>query len=160
MYGFMYSGTRVTGTTSGTGPFDLATLSAGAATAVAFVHEVRVGQNTEFGDAAAEMTRIQVAKFTTIGSGGQAGVVNPLLEGGPTAIFATRFGDSTQATTLTILVDETFNIQAGWLYLPIPETRISVSSVVTEGLVVRMPEASDDTVDWNATITWEEIPIT
>lgn len=156
MYGYMQTaGTGTEFTLSGAERDVIILL--GDATAIAFIHEIRVGQGEDAGDAQAEMLRIEIHRTTSAGAG-TAETETPLLDGGPAAVCEVRT-NCALSTGLTLLMSDVFNVQAGWHYLPIPTARISVPSSATEGICVRIAQP-DDELTLSASIVWEEIPIT
>lgn len=133
---------------------DLFQLTAPADAAVILL-SVRLSQSSDAGDLAAEMLRVEIARATTGGSGGTAITEEPLQAGFPAAGSAVVRQQTTVATGLTILVEDGWNIQAGWLYQPPPEERIVVSP--SGIIVVSLPLAPADSLTMSGTITWAEI---
>ncbi len=111
---------------------------------MALLHSVRIGQNSLAGDAAAEMAEIQIARAAVIGSSGSVVTPLPHMNGAPAASpdATCRTSDTTPAASPQIILSDTFNLQAGWLYLPTPEERIQISSDAgAENLVITLPNA-------------------
>jgi hypothetical protein len=117
---------------------------------------VRIGQSSEEGDAAAEMLQIQISRVTLAvnGSGGSVPVARAHSPGSPAATTIVEANNTTQATVATIMVDDCFNVQAGWLWLPTPEEQILC--VAGQGLVVELPVAPADAITMSGTITFAE----
>lgn len=123
--------------------------------AVVTLHSIYVGQQSDYGDSAAEGLDIQISRATASGSGGTAGTENPLEVGSPAAGAVVECNNTTQATGTTVLLSDTFNVQAGWQYRPTPEERIVISP--SGILVVELPVAPADALEMSGTIIWEEI---
>jgi hypothetical protein len=121
-----------------------------------WIHEIRIGQYSDFGDAAAEMLSVQVIRgFTTAGSGGAAVTPRNIMSGGAasTATVARNNTTVAQDGTSHTLISDSFNIQAGWWYYPPEDERISLSP--GERLVVRIT-APADAITTNGTLIYEE----
>ncbi len=91
------------------------------------LREIRIGQYTEFGDAAAELLSITLLRGSTEGSGGSAITTPNVLghSGAPTAL-SSCLGPSTtlsSSASADLLWADTFNVAAGWLYAPAPDER-------------------------------------
>jgi len=116
---------------------------------------VVIGQSSDFGDAAAEGLPIQITKYATGGSGGTLNIAAPPHEDGfPTKGSTVDRNNTTQGGTPTVVHADTFNIQAGWQYKPIPEERHTISP---GGIIaVELPVAPADAITMTATITFEE----
>ena len=120
--------------------------------------EVKVGQESDEGDAAAEMLAIQIIRgYTTSGSGGAS--VTPAnvqpWSNAATAVVERNNTTVAQDGTGVILEADTFNIMGGWRHYPVPEERIRLE--VSTRLVVRLPVAPADAVTMYGTIKWKEI---
>lgn len=126
-----------------------------------WLHEIVIAQSSDYGDAAAEGLSVLVKKATgayTSGSGGST--VTPVKHltndaaAGPTA----EVNNTTQAAAgsgaLTTIRAEAFNAQAGWQYLPTPETRIMF--LPGEAVVVSIT-APADAVTMSGTLVFEEL---
>lgn len=123
------------------------------------IREIRVGQYSDSGDAAAEALGISILRgYTTSGSGGSTAtpvaITNPQTNA--------RSADSTvEVNNTTVAADgspviclaDAFNIAAGWHYYPVPEERIKVKP--SQRLVVRLT-APADALTMNGTIVFEE----
>jgi hypothetical protein len=127
-----------------------------AATAmVVNLREVRLGQYSDFGDAAAEILSVQIIKgYTVSGSGGStptpgdivaAAVAGATVEANNTTVANTG--------TVKILVADAFNVQAGWWYRPPADERIRLAA--GERLVVRIT-APADALTMNGTLVFDE----
>lgn len=125
------------------------------------LHEVRIGQSTEAGDAQDEMIGIFIKRFSggfTSGSGGTASAtVSPLDSDDATVAVASETCNTTQCSggTSVTLVSDAFNVRAGWQYLPTPECRIRFKQ--GEALVIGMAGAPADSITWYGTAIVEEV---
>lgn len=119
------------------------------------IREIRIGQYTDFGDAAAEILSIQLVRgHTTTGSGGSAVV--------PSALGESNWSRSTLArnnTTIAangspqILLADAFNIQAGWWYRPPEDERIIIQPSARFVVRITLPA---DALTVNGTLIFEE----
>lgn len=127
------------------------------ATVPFIVHSVRIGQSSDAGDAQAEMLQIQISSSSMSVNGSGGSTVTPALHapGDPVATTVAEANNTTVSTVTTVIISDTFNVQAGWLYLPTPEERITI--LPTKGLVVELPSAPDDSITMSGSITFEEI---
>ena len=132
---------------------DLLELNASSTGAVV-IHSIFIGQSSDAGDTEAEMLQIEISRSTgTSGSGGTT-LTARALESGFAAFGGTvEANNTTQATTTTVLVSETFNIQAGWFYRPTPEEKIWLSP--SGRVVIELPTAPTDAVTMSGTIVFE-----
>lgn len=123
------------------------------------IHEVRLGQYTDFGDAQAELVSVQIIRgYTTSGSGGST-VTSRALDQVDSAAGATVEANNTtvaSAGTAHILVADSFNVAAGWLFLPTPEMRPRASAATGGRIVVRIT-APADSLTMNGTLVYEEL---
>ncbi len=127
------------------------------ATVPIILYSVRIGQSSDAGDAQAEMLQIQISTtdMTINGSGGSTVTPSKHTPGDPAAVTVAEANNTTQSTVATPVISDTFNVQAGWLYQPPPEERITI--LPTDGLVVELPAAPSDPLDMSGSITFEEI---
>src|SRR3990167_8044114 len=136
------------------------------------VREVRIGQFSDAGDAAAELLSVRVIRFRgieadtgTMGSAG--GTVTPGnihgWSGAPSAsstvrknntVLAQDTGDGVSGVVAETLVADSMNIAAGWWYTPPEEEMIIVEK--NDRIVVRLSNASD-ALSMNGTMLFEEI---
>ena len=122
------------------------------------VHSIRIGQNTEAGDAQAEMLQIVLARFTGTLHGQVGGVVaneNNHELGMPTPGVVGYVGSETLSTVRTTVIDDGFNVQAGYLYLPTPEERILIAPGA--GFVAALPTGPVDPITFHCSMTVEEL---
>ena len=159
MQGIMYSAASGTAFAAATAAeMELIQLG-GDAAAIGVIHELRIGQTTEAGDAAAEMLEVKIFRATTLGAGTTMEALEGLIPGSPVAKLLPKYNSTTLSTVLSLIHADAFNVQAGWLYLPTPETRVVVPAVATEGVVVQI-SAPLDSITFSVTVVWEEIGIT
>lgn len=121
------------------------------------IHSIRIGQVTDAGDAQAEMLRVTISRTngTTSGSGGATVTPENHSPAGPSASTTVERTNTTQATVTTPVLEDTFNIQAGWLYQPSPEERILIEAGGT--IVVELPVAPNSAINMSGAITFEEM---
>ena len=131
-------------------------------TGALILHSVRLGQSSDEGDAAAEMLDVSIVRgegSVTSGSGGSAGTEVPLQSGLAAAEAAVELNNTTNmlvgSGALILLLNDSFNVQVGWLYQPTPEERITVSP--SDRLTIELVGAPADALTMSGTITWEEI---
>lgn len=121
------------------------------------IHEVKITQTSDVGDAAEEMlsTVIQTGA-TTSGSGGSSVTPSTNL-GGAAAGAAVEANNTTEASAGTILnrYRESWNIRAGLHYLPLPEDRIVLSP--SARLTVTLITVPADSLTMDGTIVFSEI---
>ncbi len=124
----------------------------------ATIHSIRIGQSSDEGDAQAEMLQIQISRtdLTVNGSGGSTLTPVQLSPGSPSATTVVEANNTTISTVTTPIVEDSFNVQAGWLWLPTPEERILLIVSATAGIVVELPVAPSDPLDMTGTIIFEE----
>lgn len=137
---------------------DVFEIVAGSTTRVR-LHEVRLGQTTDFGDATAEGLSVTLIRgFTTTGSGGAA--VTPVnLSGHANALPAASTVKRNNTTLAqdgsgaTIFADA-WNIADSWYYTPANEQMPILEK--DQRLVVRVSAPADE-ITMNATLVFEEI---
>jgi hypothetical protein len=123
-----------------------------------YLHEIVVGQTSDFGDAAAEGLGVRIKRATsgyTSGSGGSTPTPAKHLTSDSASGVTAEANNTTQAVagggTLTTLRAEPFNVQAGYQYLPTPETRYFFAA--GEACVISLTAPADAiTVDMTAVI--------
>lgn len=125
------------------------------------LHEVVLGQVSDYGDAQAEGLGVLIKRATgsyTSGSGGSTATpakhATNDAAAGPTA----ETNNTTQAAagsgTLTTLRAEPFNAQAGYQYLPTPEQRHTF--LASEAVVVSITAPADAITLWGS-LVFEEL---
>jgi hypothetical protein len=107
---------------------------------------IRIGQSSDAGDAQDENLQIKIVRgYTTSGSGGTASLTPvSLREGGvATAITTGEINNTTVASagTAVVLLPDDFNVRAGYIYLPVPEERITIAAGTR--VVVRITAPAD-----------------
>lgn len=145
------------------------------ATSNVLIHDIKVGQYTDFGDAAAEILSILVIRgYTVSGSGGTLPTPSNLKTAYQAGVLISRSADSVveannttvanTGSTMTLIAD-TFNIQAGWSLrdvLSLPDRNRDPKSGIwlapSERLVVRIT-APADSITMNGTLVFEETGI-
>jgi hypothetical protein len=113
----------------------------------------RIGQTTEQGDAAAEMSTILIARYT--GADGAGTLITPQPHFSNATTGVTCRGPGTEGVTKTIVFADAFNVQAGWLYQPIPEEMFIISP--TDKLAIYNTKSYTDSITFEGTVTFEEI---
>lgn len=124
------------------------------------LHEIVIGQSSDYGDAAAEGLIVDIKRATgsyTSGSGGSTATPGKHATNDTAAGPTAETNNTTQAAagsgTLTTLRSEPFNIQAGFQYLPTPETRLEF--LPSEALIVSL-SAPADAISLTGSVTIEE----
>jgi len=159
MYGLMYTARF---SSSESAAQDLFAIGPVVSPNIVIIHSIRIGQVTFAGDASAEMAEIQLARAPAIGSVGSVIVASAIERnsspGGPNPTTVVRTSDTTPAASPLIILSDTFNLQAGWLYLPTPEERIVMTSQAAKDVfVVTLPNAISGSSAFAGSITFEEI---
>jgi hypothetical protein len=125
------------------------------------IREVRLGQYSDAGDAAAELLSVLFARgYTVSGSGGST--MTPVTRSGLTvataAVSTVEINNTTVANTGTaaVLLADSFNIAAGFRYYPSQEDAIILQP--SSRFVVRIT-APSDALTMNGTLVFEEIGV-
>jgi hypothetical protein len=93
---------------------------------IVVLHSAFVGQNSDAGDAAAELLRVWITRSASNSTAvGTTVTPRPHLLGDQAYTGVVRISNTYVNTNLT-LISETFNVQAGWYYTPTPEERIAI----------------------------------
>lgn len=126
--------------------------------AVVLIHDIHLSQNTDVGDAAEEVLRIELTSgHTTSGSGGSAPTAIPRNIG--QAAFGGTVGvnNTTQAVGGTIVTHYVWNwnIRVGFDKIFTPETRPRIAP--GGRMCLELPAAPADSVTMSGSITFEEI---
>ena len=87
---------------------------------------IRIGQYGDAGDAEAELLPIAITRYATGGSGGSVRTPRPHVFGSGASAVVVDSNNTTQGTTPTVILQDSFNLQAGWLYVPTPEEWITI----------------------------------
>ncbi len=128
---------------------------ASAAAKVVIIHSIFYGQEDDYGDASADGGRLTLQRATTSGSGGTVVTGLPLDPGDAAGSATVERNNSTPAATLTLLVGETFNWQAGWFYKPTPEERVVLGGA--DIVVLRLEDTPAVSHNTSLTLIYEEI---
>lgn len=114
-----------------------------------------VGQESDAGDAQAEMLRIGITRYASSGSGGAVDTPRPNNVGHAAFGGTVERNNTTQGGTPTEVFIESWNVQIGWHYNPIPEEMFWVppSGIIAIELAV----APNDALTINSFVTFEEI---
>lgn len=125
------------------------------ADAVVKLRSCIITQSSDAGDSEAEMLPILIHRGSTSGSGGSIPTARP-VEAGDAAFGGTvEANNTTQSTEGDQLHAESFNVQVGFHYIPMPEDRIVISP--SGRVIVELQTAPADALTMDGTITFEEI---
>lgn len=125
------------------------------ADASVIVHSCTITQDSDAGDAQAEMLAILIHRGTATGSGGTTITPSPLQVGDAAFGGVVEANNTTQSVEGTFLHGEAFNVQIGFYYLPPPEDRPVISP---SGLfIVELQDAPADSLTMSGTIVFEEV---
>jgi|SRR5687768_232850 len=122
------------------------------------IHALFVGQSSDAGDAQAENLRVRLIRgYTTSGFSGTTPSLAPLRSGNAAAGFTAEVNNLSVATggPALVLHADTWNVAAGFAYVPTPECRPEVNA--GERFVVNLPTAPADALTMSATLYVEEI---
>ena len=120
--------------------------------AAVILYSCYIGQrSTETSDAIA----VSIQRATTSGSGGTVVTANPHAVGDSAFGGVCERNNTTQATTLTLLPADGFNVLSGWQYRPIPDERITISP--SGILVFRFEDAPVAAPNFEFSCTFMEI---
>ncbi len=153
MYGRMYTANISVAVTAAQDFWEINAPSTG----IVVIHRIFLGQSSDAADAQAEMLRVHIARSTTggAGSGGTGPTARPHAFGMAAFGGTVEANNTTEATTQTNIYEESFNVQAGWFWVPTPEERIIVPP--SGILIVGLPAAPADSLTMQGSITFEEI---
>jgi len=129
-----------------------------AADAVVLLHDIHLSQNTDVGDAAEEVLRIELTSgHTTSGSGGSAPTAIPRNIGQAAFGGTVEVNNTTQASAGTIVTHYVWNwnIRVGFDKIFTPETRPRIAPGTR--MCLELPAAPADSVTMSGSITIEEI---
>lgn len=129
-----------------------------AADAVVLIHDIHLSQNTDVGDAAEEVLRIELTSgHSTSGSGGSAPTAIPRNIGQSAYGGTVEVNNTTQASTGTIVTHYVWNwnIRVGFDKIFTPETRPRIAP--SGRMCLELPAAPADSVTMSGSITFEEI---
>ncbi len=123
------------------------------------IHELRVWQTTDLGDAAEEIIGLQIIRgFTASGSGGGTPTIGQQLLNDAAQGFTAECRNTTLANTGTtqVLHSDAWNVRIPFIWTPTPETRPVVAQTSTT-LVARLMAAPADSLTMFASMTVEEL---
>jgi hypothetical protein len=128
------------------------------ADSIVVLHDIHLSQNTDVGDAAEEVLRIELTSgHTTSGSGGSA--VTPVSAQLQDSAFGgtCEANNTTQASAGTIVTHYVWNwnIRVGFDRIFTPETRPIIAP--SRRMCLELPAAPADSVTMSGSITFEEI---
>lgn len=129
-----------------------------AADAVVLLHDIHLSQNTDVGDAAEEVLRIELTSgHTSSGSGGSAPTAIPRDIGQSAFGGTVEVNNTTQASAGTIVTKYVWNwnIRVGFDKIFTPETRPRIAPGTR--MCLELPAAPADSVTMSGSITIEEI---
>jgi hypothetical protein len=127
------------------------------------IYSVRVSQKNRSQDAQDAQQRIQLVRGnTTAGSGGSSATPAAVGSGadGATAGATCKVFNSTIASagTAVVVVEDCFDVRAGWLYVPTPDERDEISvATANNRLCVRLPDAPSASTTYSITVKFAEI---
>lgn len=122
---------------------------------IVVVHGIWVSQSSDAGDVASEQVNILIHRGSTSGSGGSTLTPSPLDFGDPAFGGVVEANNTTQATEGTQLFSDSFNVMAGWQFLPTPEMRLVIPP--SGRLIVELQTAPADSLTMSGTVVFEEI---
>jgi hypothetical protein len=125
-----------------------------AAAKVICVRSIHYSQEDDYGDTNADGGRITIQRAGTVGTGGTTVNANPLDPGDAADSATVSRHHSSAGTTLTLLVAENFNWQAGFFWDPVPEDYIWLGG--SDILVVRLEDTPGASHNTSMTVTFEE----
>lgn len=126
------------------------------------VHRVTISQSSDYGDSQAEGLRILIRRATsgyTSGAGGVTPTVGKAATNDASHGMTVEACNTTAAVagtgSLTTLVADAFNVQAGFDWFPTPEIRPLI--LPGEALIVNLPAAPSDALSMSGTVVVEEL---
>lgn len=132
------------------------------ATVVGILHEVKITQESDAGDAQSEQIAYQIKRGigNTSGSGGTTLAPNKHETGDAASVDAAiELNNTTQAIagggSLITILEDCQNIHNGWHYLPTPEARIIFAP--SEAIIVSIETIPSDTITLSGYVVWEEL---
>jgi hypothetical protein len=123
------------------------------------LHEVRITQSSDAGDAESEQIRARLIRHVggTSGSGGTSVTPSKQATGDPAATVTVEANNTTQRSggTETKLRAESDNIHNGYLHAPAPGKRYEFAP--SERLIIELEGAPADSLTMDGYIEFEEI---
>lgn len=129
-----------------------------ASDAVVLIHDIHLSQNTDVGDAAEEVLRIELTSgHSTSGSGGSAPTAIPRNIGQAAFGGTVEVNNTTQASSGTIVTHYVWNwnIRVGFDKIFTPETRPRIAP--SGRMCLELPAAPADSITASGSITFEEV---
>ena len=126
-----------------------------AADSVTIVHSIIVTQSSDAGNAQAEQLPILIHRGSTSGSGGATPTPSPLALGDAAFGGTAETNNTSQSTEGVHIHAESFNVQAGFHFIPTPETRPVISP--SARLIVELQDNPDDALTMDGVMIVEEI---
>lgn len=123
------------------------------------IHELKMWQTTELGDAAEEIIGVQFLRgYTTSGSVGGTSTAARRMAGDAAASFTHECRNTTLASTGTpdVVEADGWNVRVPYIWTPAPEDRPFCSEAQSR-LVVRLMAAPADALTMYATLKVEEL---
>lgn len=123
------------------------------------IHELKMWQTTDLGDASEEIIGIQILRgYTTSGSGGGTSTAAKRMPGDAAASFAHECRNTTLASTTTpdVVEADGWNVRVPYIWTPTPEDRPFCAEAQSR-IVVRLMAAPADSLTMYATLKVEEI---
>lgn len=123
------------------------------------IHELKVWQTSDLGDAAEEIIGISIVRGNaTSGSGGGTPTIVPAMGGAAAAAFTGECRNTTAASTGSpvFVGGDGWNVRVPYIWTPAPEDRVWCTQAQTL-LCVRLDAAPADALTMNASMIVEEI---
>jgi hypothetical protein len=123
-----------------------------------FIHEWRIWNTTDLGDAAEETLRVSIRRgYTVSGSGGGTTVVGKKYVGDAAISATTEIRNTTLANTGTpdIQMQDGWNVRVPFLWTPTPPHLLPFTA--SERLVCRIDSTPADTITIGASLIIEEL---
>lgn len=125
------------------------------ADSVVVVHEIHITQSSDHGDSESEGLSILIHRGSTNGSGGSTPTPTPLHLGDAAAGTVVEANNTTQGTEGTFLHAESFNVMAGFHFVPTPDARHIISP--SDLYHVELQTAPNDALTMDGVIIFEEL---
>ena len=126
-----------------------------ASDAVVIIHGIWLSQSSDAGDSESEQLNVLIHRGSTSGSGGSTPTPRPLEVGFPAAGSTVEANNTTQSTEGNQIFADSFNVMAGWQWIPTPEMRPVLSP--SGRLIVELQTAPADSLTMSGTLIFEEI---
>lgn len=117
---------------------------------------VEFAQSSDYGDAAAEGLSLALVRATgSSGTGGSSATPARHLDGDATSTCTCEVGNTTKATTRTIIVPPALNVQAGYIWVPTAREEIRIKA--GHFFCFELVAAPADAITTSAYVTFEEL---